>query len=187
MKSFAKLFLVCFLACCGAVSAGAQNMALKTNVLPLAAGCPNLDFEIVSGARTSLDFTFAGAYNPYRTDIKFFTFQPEFRYWLAGRPMIREYIGVSLSVSTYDLVWKDKGFKGDAVGAGLSFGYALPVRPRFTIDFSVGLGLFYFRQHRYDASAQADGALPSGNVSVNDKGLKLLPSRIGVTLSYIFR
>lgn len=50
--------------------------------------------------------------------------EPELRYWF-NRPMARHFIALSTTAATYNLRYKDHHFNGDAVAAGISYGYAL--------------------------------------------------------------
>ena len=89
------LFFFILLLGAGAQEMCAQQIAVKTNGLSLLAGVPNLGCELVVGERSSVDLSFYGGYKPWGTDIKLIGLQPEYRYWFNGRPMVREYIGIS--------------------------------------------------------------------------------------------
>ena len=74
----------------------AQLLAVKTDGLKWALMSPNIGVEVVTGDKTSIDFSAYGNYKPWGKDMKMVVVQPEFRYWFNGRPMVREYIGFSL-------------------------------------------------------------------------------------------
>lgn len=183
------ILLICLFLFAGWRSAHAQQVALNTNALMWAAMTPNLSCEVVTGERTSLDLSLFGHYKPYGIDSKLMAFQPEFRYWFSGRPMVREFIGVAALATTYNITWNGNVFDGDAVGAGVTFGYALPVRKRFNIQFYGGFGAVYFRQKQHSNSSNYDDYFTAGGRSskVNSSGYKLMPIKLGISLSYILK
>ena len=86
---------ILFFCVAGQNDAHAQQVGIKTNALMWAAATPNLGCEVVVGEHSSIDLSTFGHINPYGLDSRILAFQPEFRYWFNGRPMIREYIGIS--------------------------------------------------------------------------------------------
>ena len=70
-----------------ALSAGAQRVVLKNNVVYDALATPNLGIELGLGRATTLDIS--GNYNPFEKSsgkmFKHWLIQPEFRYWLCER------------------------------------------------------------------------------------------------------
>ena len=51
--------------------------------------------------------------------------------------MTREYIGVGMLLTTYDITWKEKNvYDGDAVGLGLTGGYVFSLGRRWNLDLS---------------------------------------------------
>ena len=69
----------------------------------------------------------------------------------------------------YDFEWKDEHHHGDAAGAGLTFGYVLPLSERLNLDFHAGAGWVFYHEE--------------------DKGVgsMILPTKLGISLSYIIR
>ena len=119
------LFSFVFLLLAGAQSLCAQQVAVKTNGLSLLAGVPNLGCELVVGERSSIDLSVYGGYKPYGADIKIIGVQPEYRYWFNGRPMVREYIGISALGASHDINWGKHIYEGDAVVIGITMGYSM--------------------------------------------------------------
>ncbi|MEG1839267.1 MAG: DUF3575 domain-containing protein [Bacteroidaceae bacterium] len=183
------LKIICFivLTLVGAQRVCAQQVAIKTNVLMLGMLTPNLSCEIVTGERTSLDLSVFGHHKPYGINSKMLSFQPEFKYWFNGRPMIREYVGIAALGSTYDIIWKRDVFKGDAVGLGVTGGYSFALNKRFCLELTAGFGVVYFRQKQYYINDNFDDFYVNGIGKPNVQGYKLLPIKIGVTLSYIIK
>ena len=103
----------------------AQRLAVKANVLSLAALTPDVGIEVVTGERTSVALSVLGHYNPYGLKSKMLAVQPEFRFWLNGRPLTREYVGVCAFVTTYDMSLpsgkqeQPNIYKGDGIALGI--------------------------------------------------------------------
>ena len=169
----------------GVQTSKAQQIALKTNGLMLLGGMPNLGAEFVTGEHTSLDMTFFGAYKPYAKNIKLVGIQPEFRYWFNGRPMVREYIGIAALGTSYYIQWGETMYKGDAVGIGATMGYTLVMGKRWNLEFCAGFGAIYFRQRQYNVDDNLADYEANNPGKVNAKGYKLLPTKLGVSISYI--
>lgn len=165
----------------------AQQVAIKGNALMYAVGMPNLDFEFVVGDHSSMDLSVFGGYKPYGTDVKLIGLQPEYRYWFNGRPMVREYIGIAVLGATYDIQWKKNIYKGDAVGAGITMGYSMPLGKRCNVEFYGGFGAVYFQQKQYYKSDNFKDYVRNGLGKANAHGYKLLPIKLGVSFSYIIK
>lgn len=111
---------------------------------------------------------------------------PEYRYWFNGRPMTREFVGISALGTSYDITWGDNIYQGDAAGAGVTFGYALNLSKRLNVEFHGGFGAVYFKQKQYYKNDNLED-YTDGTAQANATGYKLLPIKIGVSISYIFK
>lgn len=127
----------------------AQQIAVKTNGLMFAAMMPNVGCEFVVGERSSIDISAFGAVNIYGNKAQMIGLMPEYRYWFNGRPMTREFVGISALGTSYDITWGDNIYQGDAAGAGVTFGYALNLSKRLNVEFHGGFGAVYFKQKQY--------------------------------------
>ncbi|MBE6288495.1 MAG: DUF3575 domain-containing protein [Mediterranea massiliensis] len=165
----------------------AQQIAVKTNGLMWAATMPNLSMEFVTGEHSSLDLTAAVSQKVWSNPFKMVAVQPEYRYWFNGRPMVREYIGVAALGATYDITWGDKMYDGDAVGAGVTIGYALTLGKRLNVEFYGGFGAVYFRQKQYYIDDNYTDFDESEVMHVNSSGYKLIPIKLGVSISWIVK
>lgn len=164
-----------------ALDATSQHVSVKTNALMLGGGFPNLGIELVTGKRTSFEFSGFGCYKPYNREAVVVGAMPEFRYWISGRPMVRSYIGLNALVASYRLNWNDKTFRGDAGGLGIGFGYSLVLSPRWNIEFGAGVGAVYFRQQKYSEQEKYDLDYPT------DKGFKFFPTKLAISVAYIIK
>lgn len=184
MKHFLVITLFAFLSW---HSISAQQIAIKTNALMIAAGTPNISSEFVTGEHTSIDVSLFGHYKPYGLNSKLIGFQPEFRYWFNGRPMVREYLGIAALATSYDMTWNKNVFNGDAAGLGVTFGYVLSIKERFNIEFYGGFGAVYFQQKQHSINDNFDDFSTDNSIRPNAYGYKLLPIKLGVSLSYIIK
>ena len=120
-------------------------------------------------------------------DSKVIGVQPEYRYWFNGRPMTREYIGVALLGTTYDMQFGRNVYDGDAVGVGLTAGYSLSLGKKLNIEFYGGFGVVGFWQKLYYKDDTYEDYFSDGSVKTNSHGYKLMPVKLGVSISYILK
>lgn len=136
-----------------ATSPGYDRWAIKSNALYLAAGVSNLGGEYAFHRRWSVDLPVV--YSPYtiaRTyRLRLLYVQPEVRYWL-DRPMKGHFFGVHLHAGVFNVSFdtknryqSEKGF----YGGGLSYGYAMPLSSRWSMEFTVGVGYAFTKYCTY--------------------------------------
>ena len=167
--------------------ANAQQVAVKTNALMWTMLTPNLGCEVVLGNRGSLDISAFGHYKPYGVDSKIFAVQPEYRYWFSGRPMIREFVGVSTMVVGYDMKIKNQVYDGYAASAGLIGGYAFLLGEKWRLELCGGISLLFFSQKQYYKDDNYDDYFIEQVPSANSWGYKIFPAKLGVTFTYIIK
>lgn len=174
------------------VPAAAQRIAVKTNIPSLALGTPDLGFELVVGEHTSLSLSAFGTYNPYWRDksagedvnTSFLIVQPEVRYWFNGRPMTRFFTGVHALAASYDFPLRQVIHKGNAAGAGITFGYVFNLTKRLDIEICSGAGMVFYWGKRVGTGGEAfdlEDSMP------DTWGSKLMPTKLGVSLVYVFK
>lgn len=164
--------------------AGAQQVALRSNVLNDVLLTPDIGLEMVTGEHSSLSVSVFGHSKPYGIDSKLIAAQPQFRWWFNGRPLVREYVGIVALFSSYDMSMGERSYKGIAGGIGITGGYVLPLGRRWGVEFSGGVGVVAFSQRRssrYDSFGDLDGE------AHNSRGYKLMPMNLGVTFIYIMK
>ncbi len=68
-----------------------------------------------------------------------------------GHPFRGNHIGIYTQMMTWDFTFEGRGYLAErwTYGAGLSYGYALPLGERLSIDFELGLGFLYGNMHEY--------------------------------------
>lgn len=130
-----------------------DRWAIKSNTLYLAAGVTNIGGEYAFHRHWSVDLPLV--YSPYtlaRTyRMRFLYIQPEARYWL-DRPMKGHFFGVHLQAGVFNVsldnknrYQSEKGFHG----AGISYGYAMPLSRRWSMEFTVGVGYAFTKYCTY--------------------------------------
>jgi len=136
--------------------------ALKTNLLyDVGLITPNIAVEFGMGKKFTTEISFA--YNPWEIDkkkhkqIKHWVIKPEFRYWFCERfsghfmgihPFYGEY-----NVSGYkipSLFKKEFRYEGNAIGAGISYGYHWILGSHWSIEASIGVGNAYLDYDRFE-------------------------------------
>lgn len=187
MKLLSRIVSIGIVCLLGILPGHTQQLALKTNLLMNVACTPNLSCEIVTGENSSLDLSVFGHWKLYRTTSRLIGFQPEYRYWFNGRPMVREYIGLTALAATYDMTLGKQVYDGDALGLGISAGYCFLLGKRLNLECFGGFGVVAFRQKQYFRQDHYDDYFPDGIIRTNASGYKLLPIKLGVSLSYIIK
>lgn len=130
-----------------------DRWAIKSNALYLAVGVTNIGGEYAFHPHWSVDLPLV--YSPYtlaRTyRMRFLYIQPEARYWL-DRPMKGHFFGVHLHAGVFNVSLDDKnryqsekGFHG----GGISYGYAMPLSRRWSMEFTVGVGYAFTKYCTY--------------------------------------
>lgn len=183
-----KKHLLLFLLLLPLSSVRAQMVAVNTDVLMDVLQIPNVGVEIVVGERSVAGLHAFGGYRPWGKDVRVLGLQPEYRYFFSGRPMNSFFVGLGLLASSYDVTWAGKVYDGNAFGGGMTFGYVLPLTHRLNLDFHAGFGAIYYRQKEYFEGDFYDQDYSTGGLlRPNATGYTLLPTRIGVSLSYILK
>lgn len=166
----------------------AQMLAVSTDVVHDALQMPSLGVELVTGERSTLGMQLYGGYHPWEQKAKAVVVQPEWRYFFSGRPMNREFVGIGGIASVYDITWKGKVYDGNSVGIGLTFGYVLAVSHRLNLDFHAGFGAIFYRRKEYFVGDFYDTDYSvAGVIKSNAHGYDLLPTKIGISLSYMLK
>jgi len=167
----------------GCAVAYSQQVAVKTNLLADALMTPDIGLELITGEHSSIGLSLFGHWKPYGINSKMITFQPEYRFWFNGRPLVREYIGATCFVSVYDIDVNNHLYAGAAALIGVTGGYVFPLGKRMNLELSGGFGFLFFRQKQYFSGGSDD---PS-RYDYNSYGYKLFPAKLGVTFIYIIK
>lgn len=145
-------------------------MNLKTNLLYDAATVPNLGVEFYLGKNWSLSVMAGFAWWNFKKShmwIRDHGVEIEARKWFGAlaeqKPLQGHHIGPYVMAQTYDFQLAGKLPKLDiddplkgfgyqskfSAGAGVSYGYSLPIGKRLNLDFEVGLGFLIGKGYEY--------------------------------------
>ena len=146
--------------------AHAQVVGIKTNLLYDATASPSLGIEVGLAPRLTLDVS--GSLNLWnrKDNVKWkhWMVQPELRYWtcqrfaghffalhgLAGQFNFGNIKNNIRFLGTDFSVLSNERYEGWAVGAGLGYGYALPLGKHWNLEFEVGAGAIYSVANGYE-------------------------------------
>ena len=168
------------------LGAHAQLFSVNTDALMDLCLAPNVGFELVTGNRSSISANVLFAIRPLGMKGKIKAVQPEYRYYFSGRPMNRWFVGGGLVGAIFDVTRKGKVYDGYALGAGLTFGYVLNLTNRLNIDFHSGFGFVYYNRKEYFEHDNFDVDFAVDGVGqANAKGYYLMPTRFGISVTYI--
>lgn len=162
----------------------AQMLSVNTDLAMDALATPSFGMELVVGNHTSISINGLGNYKPWGTNVQLLAVQPEIRYYLSRRPMYHHFVGVCALAASYDMKYDGIRHDGYGAGAGITFGYVLPLGSRWNIDFHAGFTTFFYEQREYTPSEFVDKTL-GVDVPLNAHGHYTFPARVGVSLTYI--
>lgn len=197
MKTIFRKYLPALLICAVAAfvmapMARAQQLGVKTNALMWTAMTPNAGLELVVGERSSIDIT-AFCKPRYSAEAgvmlnsRIVGFQPEYRYWFSGRPMTREFIGVTSLLADYNLMHDDYVYDGNAFSIGFTGGYSFIIGEKWRLELCGGFSFLGFLQKRYHRNDSYDDYFVGEAVKANSWGYKLFPAKLGVSFTYVIR
>lgn len=141
-------------------------MSLGTNMLYDALAVPNIQADFYLGRNLSLRASWMyGWWNSNRRHRywRIYGGDVELRWWLGAKahekPLTGHHIGIYGQTNTYDFEFGGKGYMGGEPGenlwhranwgAGVSYGYSLPVGRRLNLDFELGIGYFGGKYYEY--------------------------------------
>lgn len=167
-----------------AASAGARYHALKTNLAFDAIGALNLAYEVQVHKRMTLDIPVTWSLWDAQREhaLRIVALQPELRWWMGDEPGRGHFFGLHAHAAWYNLKWDDKRYQDTGrplLGAGLSYGYKLPIGEHWGAEFNAGLG---YANMKYDTYYNIDNGAQIDTRVRNYFG----PTKVGVSLVYRF-
>jgi len=142
-------------------------MSISTNMLYDIAALPNIAAEFYLGKQFSVTGGWMYGWWNSRTKNRFWRAyggQIGGRYWFGKlsekKPLTGHHIGIYAQAHIYDFEWGGKGYLGGTpkhnifdhptIGAGVEYGFALPVSRYLNIDFNIGIGYLGGRYYEYE-------------------------------------
>lgn len=130
-----------------------HRMALKSNLLYDAILMPSLEVEYRFNDKWSLMLEGDMAWWKNTHKDKYYqvaTISPEGRYWFkTKKPWHGHFVGVFGGFTWYDLENGNRGYKGEAQMAGLTYGYMFPITRVLSFEASVGVGYLHTKYQEY--------------------------------------
>lgn len=131
--------------------------ALRTNLLYDAIAIPNIGIELYTGHNISIQCEWMYAWWSHRSKNFFWRLYGGdigVRWWFggvpAGLPPAGQHLGVYAQALIWDFEFGGRGYMGGVpggaiwdranFGAGIEYGYSVPVTERMSIDFCIGVG-----------------------------------------------
>lgn len=160
-----------------------RYMALKTNIAYDAAGLPNLAFEMQFSKHISVELPVICSFwdISQKHAVRAVAIQPEGRWWLK-QPGAGHFFGVHAHVAWFNVKWQEDRYQNTdrpLLGAGVNYGYLLPLSKHWGAEFSLGAG---YAHMKYNTYYNIDNGAQIGTETRNYWGI----TRVGLSLSYRF-
>lgn len=130
-----------------------HRLALKTNLLYDAVLMPSLEVEYLINERWTVNLEGEVAWWSKKSKHKYYqiaTISPEARYWFKTcKPWHGHYIGLFAGGSWYDLENGKRGYKGELLMTGLSYGYMFPIGRHLSFEAGIGVGFLHTSYEEY--------------------------------------
>ena len=130
-----------------------DRFLLKTNLPYYVLLAPNIEAEYRLSLRWSLHADYFIAWLKHARKHKHYqlmSLSPEARYWLNPKSRWHgHYIGAFAGAGYYDLENGGRGYKGEFVMGGLSYGYMFPINHEFSIEAGIGVGYMITEYEEY--------------------------------------
>lgn len=161
-----------------------RYIVLKTNLAYQAVAVSNLAVEVQCTDRISVELPLIWSFWDMEQEhgIRTFALQPEARWWTGSAVGKGHFFGVHAHVAWFNVKWKDNRYQSNdrpLLGAGLSYGYKLPLDEHWGVEFSLGAG---YANMRYDTYYNVDNGARIDTRQRHYWGL----TRLGLSLVYRF-
>lgn len=129
------------------------DFTIKTNAIPWAATVMNIAGEIALSPKITLSFPvwYCPWFISEKNALRVFALQPECRWWI-NRTSEGHFFGPHISVAWFNMRHGDYRYQDcrrPLLGAGITYGYMLPIRNNWHIEFSIGAGYASLRYDRF--------------------------------------
>ncbi len=185
-----KLFIACILSLMS-MAAGAQSFGVKTNLLYLGTGTPNLGVEFGMGRHLTMNLI--GGYNVLdlekttttKPSLEHWLGEAELRYWFCKR-FDGTFLGIQGIYGDYAIedipfldLPKKYRYDGTAYGGGVVFGNHWALGRRWGFELSVAVGVLFLE---YDKLEQ-NGGPSKGKFEQTYVG----PTKLNFSFMYFFK
>lgn len=162
---------------------GGRYLGIKTNLAAWAGTIMNVAADVQVGRHWSVELPVLWCpwFVSDQHAIKTFTIQPEARYWLS-KPGAGHFFGVHAHVGWFNVKWNRDRYQDTdrpLLGAGISYGYLLPLGEHWAGEFTLGAG---YANMRYDTFYNMDNGARIDTRTKNYWGI----TRVGISVVYRF-
>lgn len=141
-----------------------RYMALKSNIAYDALAVLNLAFEMQVHDKMTVELPVMWSLWDMEQEhgIRTVALQPEARWWTGSQVGKGHFFGLHAHVAWFNVKWDEDRYQDTGrplLGAGLSYGYKLPLGEHWGAEFSLGLGYANMKYNTYyniDNGAQID-------------------------------
>lgn len=130
-----------------------RYIALKTNVPFQVLSVHNLAVEFQVHKHVSIDFPVMWSISDIEREhaVRGIAFQPEGRWWLK-KAGTGHFFGLHAHAAWFNLKWEANRYQTEhrpLLGAGISYGYKLPISSHWGAEFSIGAGYANMKYNTY--------------------------------------
>lgn len=187
MTAYIRTIATAIMLMASALICRAQIVSVNTDAVMDAFLTPNVGVEFGLNSRSSLSLNAMYGKRIFYSDMKMTAVQPEWRFYFSGRPMYHHFVGVGALLASYNATFNKRTYNGDGAGLGVTFGYVLPLSKHWNVDFHAGCGLFFYRQKEYFDDLHIQECTDGEREFANSHGSQIVPTRIGISLTYIIK
>lgn len=160
-----------------------RYFAVKTNLVAWVGTIMNIAAEMQVGKHVSVELPILWCpwYVSDSHAVRTFTIQPEARYWLS-KPGKGHFFGVHAHMGWFNVKWNDNRYQDTGrplLGAGISYGYLLPINAHWGAEFTLGVG---YANTKYNTYYNIDNGLCFDTCTKHYWGI----TRLGISLVYRF-
>lgn len=133
---------------------GKGYLALKTNVLYDACALLNLAVEMQVHKKITVELPLTCSLWDLGSEhgVRTVALQPEARWWIGNEAGRGHFVGLHAHVAWFNVKWNDNRYQDvdrPLLGAGLSYGYKLPLSEHWGAEFTLGLGYANMKYNTY--------------------------------------
>lgn len=133
---------------------GGRYLALKTNVLYDACALLNLAVEMQVSKKITVELPLTCSLWDLGSEhgVRTVALQPEARWWMGNEAGRGHFVGLHAHVAWFNVKWNDNRYQDvdrPLLGAGLSYGYKLPLSEHWGAEFTLGLGYANMKYNTY--------------------------------------
>ncbi len=124
--------------------------------------------------------------------VRVLAFQPECRWWPGHKSTTNlrrgHFLAAHATVVWYNVRWNDYRYQDTdrpGLGAGLTYGYRLPLSKHWGVEFMLGLGFITTRYDRFHNTAHTSPHAPDNGRLIDTRSTTYFgPDRLSISFTY---